>query len=644
MTGYGYAGEILEVDLSANKVTKLAVSDYADRFLGGRGIAAKLYWDKTSPETAAFDAENCLVFITGPVAGFMGFSGCRWQICGRSPEMEPEAFSYANLGGSWGSWLKYAGYDGLTVSGKADKPVYILINNGNLEIKDASYLWGKTTVETEDILHFELGKDARVLSIGPAAENLVTFATILASENASGSSGFGSVMGSKNLKAVVVKAGNRKRPKAAEPERLKELADLVRHMRIKNFEDYGHVLPGKMKLTACYGCISGCTRFIYQAENGHTFKSFCQASGVYMGPAMQYYGIEKGTEANLLAGRLCDKYGLDTVVLSSLIGWLEQCYQTGILSDEETGLPLSKIGSVEFIETLVKKLSRREGFGDILARGVIRAARHIGKGSGQLRSASTLTKSGESFEYDPRLMLANALSYATEPRRAVHLYHATNLPLNRWLNWTEKKWKDAFLTTEILRDIAEKYWGGADAFDFSTYKGKALAAKQIQDYAYLKESLILCDLAWPIYQVQGIDKNLGFCTLESMLVSAITDRKTNEEELIKTGERIYNLQRAILIRQGWGGRKGDTLPEFLFTEPMKSVFFTRECLAAGKGGERISLRGAVIDRAGFEKLKDEYYTLRGWDVASGLQTAAKLAELKLGDVAEDLKRRGMVVG
>lgn len=362
-----------------------------------------------------------------------------------------------------------------------------------------------------------------------------------------------------------------------------------------------------------------------------------------MGPAMKYYGIEKGSEANLLAGRLCDKYGLDTVVLSSLIGWLEECYQTGILSDEETNLQLSKIGSVEFIETLVKKLSRREGFGDILAQGIIRAAKHIGKGSGQLGSASTLTKSGESFEYDPRLMLANALSYATEPRRAVHLHHATNLPLNRWLNWTEKKWKDAFLTTEVLRDIAEKYWGGTSALDFSTYEGKALAAKQIQDYGYMKESLILCDLAWPIYQVRDIDKTLGFCTLESMLVTAITGRKINEEELIKMGERIYNLQRAILIRQGWGGRKGDTLPEFLFTEPMKSVFFDPECLAAGKDGERISLRGAVIDRGGFEKLKDDYYTLRGWDIASGLQTVAKLAELKLGDVAESLKGRGRVV-
>ena len=219
-----------------------------------------------------------------------------------------------------------------------------------------------------------------------------------------------------------------------------------------------------MKMTACYGCISGCTRFIYQAESGRTYKSFCQAGGVYMGQAMRYYGPEKGAEANRRAGRLCDEYGLDTAILSSMMGWLDQCYRAGILNDTETGLPLSRMGSIEFIETLVKKMSYREGFGDILAQGVPRAAKLIGKGSGQLRSASMLSKSGEGYDYDPRLMVVNTLSYMTEPRRAVHLHHATNLVLNRWVNWTENKWKDAFLSTERLNDIAEKYWGTLDAW------------------------------------------------------------------------------------------------------------------------------------------------------------------------------------
>ncbi len=639
----GYAGTILDIDLSSRKVERLPVSDYAGRFLGGRGIAAKLYWEKTPPQAKAYDPENCLVFMTGPVAGFMGFSGCRWVICGKSPEMEPEAFSYANLGGSWGAWLKYAGYDGITITGKADKPVFILITDSGVYIKDAAHLRGKTTVETEDILHTELGKDARILSIGPAGENRVTFATILASENASGSSGFGGVMGAKNLKAVIVKADNSHRPEAAHPEKVRELADMVRRLRINNFEDYGHMLPGTMKKTSCYGCISGCTRFIYKADNGRTYKSFCQAAGVYMGLAMKYYGREKGMEANRLAGRLCDEYGIDTAVLSSMLNWLEQCYQAGILNDD-SGIPLSRIGSVEFIETLIKQTSFREGLGDILAQGVLRASGIIRKGAGQLHSAATLMRSGESFEYDPRLMLTNALSYATEPRRAVHLHHATNLPLNRWVNWTEKKWPDALMSTEVLHDVAGQYWGSPEASDFSTYQGKAIASKQIQDYAYLKESLVLCDLAWPIYQVRDIDKSIGFCTLESRIVNAITGRNLNEQELIQVGERVYNLQRAILIRQGWGGRQGDTLPDFLFTEPMQFVFFNRDCTVAGKGDERISLKGNVIDREAFERLKDEYYTTRGWDAATGFQTVDKLKTLDLADVAEDLRGRELVVG
>lgn len=638
----GYAGTILDIDLSTKRTRRLQTSDYAGRFLGGRGIAAKLYWEKTPPQAKAYDPENCLVFMTGPVAGFMGFSGCRWVICGKSPEMEPEAFSYANLGGSWGAWLKYAGYDGIAVTGRADKPVYILINESEVEIKDAKYLRGKTTVETEDILHAELGKDARILSIGPAGEGMVTFATILASENASGSSGFGGVMGAKNLKAIVVKADNSHRPEAARPEQVRELADMVRRLRIKNFEDYGHMLPGTMKMTSCYGCISGCTRFIYKVDSGRTYKAFCQAAGVYMGMAMKYYGREKGMEVNQLAGRLCDEYGLDTAVLSSMLNWLEQCHQAGILNDD-SGIPFSRMGSEEFIDALIKKMSFREGFGDILAQGIIRASKIIGKGSGHLRSAATLMRSGESFEYDPRLMLTNALSYATEPRRAVHLHHATNLVLNRWVNWTEHKWPDAFMSTEVLHDIADKYWGSLEASDFSTYQGKAAASKQIQDYAYLKESLVLCDLAWPIYQVRDIDKSIGFCTLESRMVNAITGWDIDEEELIRFGERTYNLQRAIQVRQGWGGRQGDILPDFLFDEPIQFVFFDRNCTAAGKRGERISLKGNVINRGAFERLKDEYYALRGWDAATGYQTIAKLTNLGLTEVAEDLRGRGLVV-
>jgi aldehyde:ferredoxin oxidoreductase len=639
MMEFGYAGEILKIDLSQRLTGTLATADYTDRFLGGRGIAAKIYWDETSPETGAFDPGNYLICMTGPLAGFTRFAGCRWQISGKSPEMEPESFSYANLGGSWGAWLKYAGYDGLAVTGKADKPVYILIANGRAEIRDASHLWGKTTVATQDILHRELGKDARVLGIGPAGENCVSFATVLASGNASGSSGFGCVMGSKLLKAIAVKVDERKKPVAADPDMLKLLADQVYRLRTENYENYGHVAFEKIRRTACYGCISGCDRREYEDETGQKYKHFCQAVAVYMGPAMKYYG--DGTEVNMLAGRLCDQYGLDTAVMQPVITWLDRCYETGILDDKETGLPLSRIGSAEFIETLVKKLSFREGFGDILAQGIRKAAEHVGKGSHELIGSMISTPANETRDHDPRFMIVNGLIYATEPRRPIQLLHATALPIARWLNWLNG-YDDAFLSTEILQDIAKQFWGSANAADFSTYAGKALAAKRIQDFGYIKESLILCDLSWPIYQVRCIDTGIGFSTLESQIVSAVTGRNLDEKALNEIGERIVNLQRAILLRQGWGGRKADNLPDYVFNEPLDWVFFDPECIAPGKNGDQISKKGAIIEREKFEALKDEYYALRGWDEDSGFPTRKKLQELDMEDIAEELEKRNLL--
>jgi aldehyde:ferredoxin oxidoreductase len=640
LTQIGYAGAILRVDLSMRYVNRMETSLYSERFLGGRGMAAKIYWDETTPQTGAFDPENPLIFITGPLAGFTRFSGCRWQICGKSAQMQPEAFSYANLGGSWGAWLKYAGYDGLVITGRSENPAFILIDNDRVEIRDASHIWGQTTTETQHLLHVEFGRDSKVASIGPAGENRVTFASVLAAENASGSSGFGAIMGSKNLKAVVVKAEPKKRLIAADPDTLKSLADQVYQLRTRNFEDYGHLLPLKIRFTACYGCISGCTRGTYEAEGGRQFKILCQAAGVYMGPAMKY-SAKDAPEVGRLANRLCDQYGLDTSVLSTMISWLSQCYEAGILSDEETGLPLSQIGSADFIETLIRKMSHREGFGDVLARGTLQAADYVGKNSRSFLSSMLSSRSNEGKDHDPRLMVVNSLLCAMEPRRPIQLVHAQALPLSRWMNW-RNGWKDAFLSSEVIRDIAEKYWGGPDGGDFSTYEGKALAAKKIQEYGYIKESLILCDLAWPIYQVHAPDKSLGLFSLESRIVSAITGRKLDEAALSVMGERIFNMQRAVLNRQGWGGRRGDNLLGYLFQEPLRFVFYDPDCLVPDRNGNPVSRKGAVVDQAEFEKIKNEYYSLRGWDIASGLQTRSKLADLQLLDIAGELEKLGLL--
>ncbi|MFH1625713.1 MAG: aldehyde ferredoxin oxidoreductase N-terminal domain-containing protein, partial [Pseudomonadota bacterium] len=181
-TESGYAGKILKVDLSTGKINYVPTAYYADKFIGGRGIATKIYWDEVPPNTKAFDAENMLIFVTGPLAGFPSLAGSRLQICGKSPATTPELFCYADIGGSWGAELKFSGRDGIVIQGKSDKPVYLFLQDDTVEIKDASSLWGKNSVETREILKKELGNSVKVLSAGIAGENMVPFATVLSED------------------------------------------------------------------------------------------------------------------------------------------------------------------------------------------------------------------------------------------------------------------------------------------------------------------------------------------------------------------------------------------------------------------------------------------------------------------------------
>jgi aldehyde:ferredoxin oxidoreductase len=556
MSEFGYADKILTVNLSDGKSSELATADYAGKFLGGRGLAAKLFWDMVPPGTGAIEPDNCLICATGPVTGFFGLAGCRWVMCGKSPLRQPEAFSYGNLGGKWGAALKYAGYDALAVKGRAEKPVYLYIHDGTVETKDASALWGLSTFDTVERVQTEVGKGVSVLSIGPAAENLVVFATALADAGASVSGGMGSVMGSKKLKAIAV-AGD-KRPKAAHPEKLKQITDLVRQIRSSTFDAPSPwAVPGLTKPENCYGCGVGCSRQSYKGEDGRRYKSFCQASGIYTMAAMKYYG--KMNEVPLMAVRLGDGYGLDSAVMAPLIAWLIECYREGMINEAQTGLPLSKAGSAEFIEELTRKIAFREGFGDVLAKGTLAAAAMLGEKAKELTDKFIATRTSETKDYDPRLILTTALMLATEPRRPISQLHGiSGNILISWCSWA-RGLEGAFFSTDDLRKAAERFWGGIKAVDFSTYEGKALAAKKVQDRSYAQESLALCDVHWPMMVTSATNPNghVGDPTLESQIYSAITGKETSEEELYRIGERIFNLQRAIQLREGWGGRDGD---------------------------------------------------------------------------------------
>ncbi len=641
---YGCAGKILRVDLTSGSVTSHPTMSYADKFLGGRGIAAKIYWDEVLPETMPFDPENRLIFASGPLAGFKGLPGSRWQICGKSPAATPEHFSYSNLGGSWGARLKFAGYDALIVQGKSERPVYLLIEEGKTEIRDGSHLWGKGAAEVRGILKEELGNSAGVVACGPAGENRVIFAITLADNDASGSAGFGAVMGSKMLKAIAVK-GNGKIA-AGDTDRLEEVKRYF--LKLSKGTPKVHVEHPELKRAPCFGC-SGCARSVYKAADGKRGKVVCQ-SGIfyqkrdpkdYVLPAGKTTSMKKWDDVPFFATRLCDEYGLDTNAVEVIYTWLTKCYRAGILSDKSTGIPLSKVGSPQFMEVLVKKIALREGFGDLLAQGIEKTAGSLGKDAMNLISDS-LSKSQNDSPYCPRTYITTGLFYAMEPRQPIHQLHEVVFPMWGWLPWANRL-EGAFLSSDIFRSFAKKFWGSEVAADFSTYDGKALAARKIQDRQYARECLIMCDFQSHAWFLPFTEDQSGDSSLESKILSAVTGKNISEQNLYETGERVFNLQRAILVREGHMGRKSDVLPECFHTIPIGRAYSNYKCQVPGKDGEVIYKKGEVVDRNEFERLKNEYYQLREWDVKSGLQTKGKLEQLGLKDVARDLSVLGLAV-
>ena len=633
MTAYGCAGKILRVDLSNGKTTDISSLDYADRFLGGRGIAAKIYWDEVPPEAGAFDAENLLIFALGPMAGIPVLSASRWGVFGKSSLTSPEKFNYGNLGGRWGAELKFAGYDGIVVHGKSERAVYLLISDGRVELKDASALWGKGAAQTRDLLKAELGDKTRVVAIGPAGENMVSTATLLADNDASGSGGLGAVMGSKKLKAIAVKGGGKK-TEVADPDRLRELTTYFRGLGQDSILVWGLDLAAPMygpktKREPCYGCLHDCTKIT--DDDGRNGKVICQAVMFYYAWALVHYGKE--SDAPFQAAKICDDYGLDTMDLMHLLGWLCDCFNAGVLTEEQTCIPMSKIGSVEFIETLVRMISLREGFGDVLALGRERAAEKVGS------EAVSLIKPVDGYE--PRMYITNALIYPFEPREPIQQIHEVGLTVAQWSTWA-KGAEGARISTDILRGIARQFWGGEAAADFSSYEGKALAAKLIQDRQYVKETLMLCDRLYPILDIRSSEDPMGDPGLESRILSAVIGREFDEESLNRVGERVFNLQRAILLREGHKALDDDKLPDNWHNTPYEGHMIDPDSIVPGKNGEVISRKGAKVDWGDYEKMRADYYHLRRWDVATGLQTREQLKEVGLEDIADDLERRELL--
>lgn len=588
-----------------------------ERFLGGEGFGSKILWEELAPKIDPFDIENKVVFSVGPLQGTLCPSVSRACVSTKSPLTF--GITRSLCGGDVGHEFKRSGFDVIIIEGKASGPVYLWIENSAAEIRDAKNLWGKPTGETQGSLRKETTRDAQVMCIGPAGENLVRSASIISGIGAFGRGGAGAVLGSKALKAIVIRGTET--VSLAEPAEFnkavktvydtftnhKELAeswklygsvsmiDIVNehgNYPVKNWQAgyqpeaaellYG--VPWRQSVVkkdlACKIC-PVCCRKVTVSSHCVEGVGFDQTS---VGPEYETlwaFCAECGNHDVELAttcDRLCDEYGLDTISVGSSIGFTMELYQRGILSREDLdGLDLSWGNSKAIIE-LIRKTALREGFGKILAEGTKRASEIIGKTAERY---AMQVKGLELPAYDPRGQKGMGLNYATANRGGCH---------------------------ETGYTTYDEIYGPSPVDRFSV-SGKANIVKRLQDDTCYGNSAIIClfgpiDVRWQ-----------GEPVIDRLLIAA-TGYEFNLETLKRVGERIYNIERAFNVREGFDRRR-DILPERLLTEELP-------------GGPS---KGHVVE---LEPMLKEYYEIRGWDV-NGVPTQHGLHDLDLDFVANELR-------
>lgn len=623
---YALPERILKVDLSKEKIVKEPLpEEFARTFLGGRGTNAKILYDELKPGTDPLGPENILVFGIGPANGTLAPASGRYNVSARSPLTG--FFGDANSGGHWAAELKYAGWGNLIFYGRAKKPVYLWIDDNDVEIRDASHLWGKDTWVTEDMLIEELG-DPKINTayIGPAGENLVRFACIMNEKTrAAGRTGMGAVMGSKKLKAIAVRGT--KGVKVADIQGLLDFREEANRlistdlfyelysrygtpglMTIYNefgattcFNSketywkgaeklYGEVCEEKLtkKITACFSCPLHCSRF-YEVKTGPyaCIGESCEFEN------LAAYGTRCGNdnlESVAYASTLADQLGMDTISSGAVIAFAMECWEKGLITGKDTkGLDYSWGNADTIIESL-RLIAQRKDFGNLLAEGVRIMSQRI-KGSGKF---AIHIKGLETPAVDPRGMQGyGGLGYAVASRGGDHLRALAALGYS-------------------LPYRAKKLFGTDKAADRFSIEAKGAVVKFHEEMRAVVDSLDICK-----YITRTA---LLLPEVVAKMINALTGWGVDRQEVLRIGERIVNMERAFNVREGLT-RKDDTQPERMLKEPIPSG----------------PSNGYVVN---LEPMLDEYYTLRGWDLETGYPTRKKLVELGLDYVAKDLKKFG----
>lgn len=593
----GYCSKLLRVNLSTREVRQENLDiELAKKFIGGRGLGTYLLSREISPDIDALSSENKIMFVTGPLTGTQAPTSARYMVVTKSPLSGTVASS--NSGGFWGPELKRAGFDLIIVEGKSSKPCYISIRDNHVEIKSAEKYWGKLISESTDLLLEEF-KDpkARVATIGPAGEKQSLLACVINDKyRAAGRSGVGAVMGSKNLKAIVVRGTGKLEP--ANKDAAKEvlgtvlkkikasdvtskglptygtsvLVNVINETGIyptnnfqKAFFETADKVSGEalaetylVKNVACYRCPIGCGRS-------------CRVDGVE-GEGPEYetlwaYSADCGVddmEAVIRANNWCNEYGLDTISAGATIACAMELYEKGIIKPNELDGPPLEFGSGEAIVEWTRKMGAGEGFGAKLALGSYRLAQEYG-----VAELSMSVKKLEMPAYDPRGVQGHGLQYATSNRGGCHV-------------------RGYMISPEIL-GIPEK-------LDRFSLEGKAVWVKRFQDLTAVIDSLGLCLFT---------SFALGADDYKDMF-NAIVGEDWTTEKLVEAGERIWNLERTFNLRAGVDPQQ-DTLPKRLLTEPIPE--------GASKGH---------VHR--LPELLPEYYKERGWS-QEGVPQTDKLAAL-----------------
>jgi len=599
---FGWTGTILRVDLSDGTIKKEAIDPKdAALYIGARGLATKIMMNEVDPKVDPLSPENKLIFMTGPLTGTFAVASGRYVVVSKAPLTG--TIGSANSGGHFGPELKFAGFDGIIFEGRAEKPVYLWIDEDRVELRSAEHIWGKNVHETTDELLKETAEDARVACIGPAGEKMVLFATVMNDKNrAAGRSGMGTVMGSKNLKAVAVRGS--KSVEVAKPEAFLEackdarkkakehpvtgaglptygteilinVVNQVGALPTRNWRDggvfehaediSGETLREKylVKNKACFGCPIGCGRVTRIPEG--RFKSFGEGPEYEPGWA---YGASCGVRdlaAISKANFICNELGLDPITMGTTIACAMELYERGIISREIAGMDL-RFGNADAIVELTRQTGMREGFGDRLAEGSYRMAESFGH-----PELSMSVKKQEMPAYDGRGAQGMGLEYATSNRGGCHVR--------------------GYMTSVEILGIPQK-------LDPLVTTDKAAWLKIFQDLTAVVDSAGIC-----LFTTFAI----GLPEISSMLRSAL-GLDLSDEEVLKAGERIWNLERLFNIAAGFTSAD-DTLPPRLLKEPIPSG----------------PAKGKVVE---LDKMLPEYYQVRGWS-EEGIPTDDKLAELSI---------------